>query len=46
MESYVVGDRVKSIGVSNFTADHIEELARTWTIKPVVNEVGSGTGMS
>jgi diketogulonate reductase-like aldo/keto reductase len=40
MEGYKKDGRVLSIGVSNFASKHIEELAKTWTVPPVVNEVG------
>ena len=39
MEEFHDRGLVKSIGLSNFTADNIEELSKIWRIKPNVNQV-------
>lgn len=39
MEEFRKKGLVRSIGVSSFKAEHIEELATIWTIKPSVNQV-------
>ncbi|MCD6434516.1 MAG: aldo/keto reductase [Candidatus Diapherotrites archaeon] len=39
MEELVKSDKVKSIGISNFTIHHIEDLLETAEILPVTNQV-------
>ncbi len=39
MEDLVRSGKVKSIGVSNFTMLHLEELLKTAQIKPVINQI-------
>lgn len=39
METLYKEGRVKAIGVSNFQIHHIEDLMKTATIKPMVNQV-------
>jgi diketogulonate reductase-like aldo/keto reductase len=39
MEDLVIDGLVKSIGVSNYTVRHLEELLRESDIKPTVNQV-------
>ena len=39
MEQLVKDGLTKSIGVSNYASEDIEELSKTWTIKPAVNQV-------
>ena len=39
MEELVKEGLTKSIGVSNYAADDIEELSKSWTIPPAVNQV-------
>ena len=39
MEEAVTAGKIKAIGVSNFHPHHLDELLKTATIKPVVNQV-------
>jgi len=39
MEDILTGGKVKSIGVSNYTVKHLEELLKESTVKPAVNQV-------
>jgi diketogulonate reductase-like aldo/keto reductase len=39
MEELVKKGKIRTIGVSNFTRDKIEELWKTATIKPAVNQI-------
>ena len=39
LESLVHDGLTKSIGVSNFRAEDIEELSKTWKIPPAVNQI-------
>lgn len=39
MEDFHARGLIKSIGLSNFPAEEIEELSKIWTIKPTVNQV-------
>lgn len=39
MEQLVKDGLTKSIGVSNYASEDIEELSKTWRIKPAVNQV-------
>ena len=39
MESLVKEGLVRLIGISNFKPEHIERLAKVWTIKPSVHQV-------
>lgn len=43
-ELYEIG-KIKSIGVSNFNANHIENLLKTARIKPVINQVEIHLGL-
>lgn len=35
----LVGDKVRTIGVSNFSIENLEKLSKTATIPPAVNQV-------
>ncbi|MBS4761242.1 aldo/keto reductase [Carnobacteriaceae bacterium zg-ZUI252] len=39
MEEYYLAGKIRAIGVSNFMQHHLEELFKTATIKPMVNQV-------
>lgn len=39
MEDFQQRGLVRSIGISNFQAGDIEEIAKIWKISPVVNQV-------
>lgn len=39
MEQYVMDGKIKSIGVSNFSPNQIEELLKYAKIKPVINQI-------
>jgi diketogulonate reductase-like aldo/keto reductase len=39
MERLVSAGKVKSIGISNFTIDKVEELLKTAKIPPAVNQI-------
>lgn len=41
MEDFHRRGLVRSIGLSSFNAEHIEEIAKIWTIKPSVNQVSA-----
>ena len=39
MEDLYKQGKIKSIGVSNFTVEHLKALKQTWTIKPMINQI-------
>lgn len=41
LEEYVGKDKIKAIGVSNFTEDHLKQMETFATIKPAVNQIQS-----
>ena len=46
MEEYYQAGKVKAIGVSNFLEHHLEELLKTATVKPQVNQIKLSPGLS
>lgn len=44
MEEAVQNGTVRAIGVSNFGADDLHQLSKTWKIKPVVNQMRTSLG--
>lgn len=44
LETLVQSGKIKSLGVSNFFPHHIEELLKTATIKPVINQIRIAPG--
>merc|ERR1711998_539156 len=44
LEEALQNGTVRSIGVSNFGADDLEQLKKTWKVKPAVNQMRTSLG--